>query len=186
METPREAEWTFLYILEYLYKPHTVLYICLSDRKIIDSLHSVEDRRQKCNCSLGPQKIQYSRCVGGWNCTMLSTFPFKPLHMAETMWRAGIIAQIVAARDLDLVLTRMWVQRGWKAPSCRSQSLPAWLWHRGCPAAVRAGWCKGIRAPRPLLVSAVINSSIFLLGTCTPSLIFLIVKTITLSLFHFW
>lgn len=28
---------------------------------------------------------------------MLSAFPFKPLHMAETVRRAGIIAQIVAA-----------------------------------------------------------------------------------------
>lgn len=67
------------------------------------------------------------------------------------------------------MLTIMWVRRGWKAPSCQNKSLPVWLWHLSSPAAVRAGWCNGICVLRPRLVSAVINSSLLLPGTCTLS-----------------
>lgn len=57
--------------------------------------------------------------------------------------------------------------------------------HRSCPAAVRAGWCKGTAARRPLLVSTVINSSILLPETCAPSLISTLLQTITAPVLHF-
>lgn len=118
---------------------------------------------------------------------MFSTFPFKLLHVAKTPQRAEIIAQIFAAAEpWSCVDKNVSAERLKGTKLSESESPRPRLWHLGCPAAVRAGWCKGILVPRPLLVSAVINSSILLHGTWTPSLIFLIDKTITFSLFNFW
>lgn len=119
------------------------------------------------------------------NCTVFSTFPFQLLH-ALSGRDAGIVLQIFAATGpWSCVDNNVSAERLKGTELLESVSLPGYGTSL-CPAAVRAGWCKGICVPRPLLVSTVINSSIFFSGTCTPSLIFLIDETIIYSLFHFW
>lgn len=82
--------------------------------------------------------------------------------------RAGIIAQMAAAAgpwsSADKSGSEPRLKGCWRLPVC--------LRLCRCPAAVSAGWWKGILVPRPLLISAVINSSIFLPETWAPSLIF--------------
>lgn len=85
---------------------------------------SAEDISWKCNCSLATRKIQCNGCVGGWTvqCSVHSPF-WKRLRMAETLQRnLDNCSNICCCRTLILCWHEMWVRRGWKAPSCRSQS----------------------------------------------------------------
>lgn len=119
-----------------------------------------------------------------------TAFPLELLHMADTLHAScdnccGTTSTWLWQDCQRGRLERCRVVRG-RAPVTPPTPRPrVRSRHRSCPAAVRAVWCKGTAARRPLLVSTVINSSILLPETCAPSLISTLLQTITAPVLHF-